>query len=225
MPKLMVIILIVFNAGLSIQMNGQTKQVSDNRSIEESLYRQLLQQVVPDGLLESRSGDINLRIDPRFLKSDPNIAHIKQENLYEEKKIDIQRYRNLIVEFHAKPANITKDLECLFSKSLPPPPDSEKTSQRMHGSEYCDEISNFVTLIFGVPRHGGAYFPAFELGYSKSTALEIDERNLGKEKNWYTVRAIEISSFSLGVYDLVFEKKENDKWKFIKKYKLVSILS
>jgi len=218
------LVLILLSILLSFKMYAQDNRSMNNSEINIILYKQLLNLVTPDGLSNSREANLDLRIDPRLLNKDPDIHQIKPENLYVQSEIDSVNIVNLITEFGAKPSDIIKDVECLFSNGLPPPPQSNKSCEQIKNNFHCENIGDFVTIIFGLPRAGGAYFPASELGYSESIALDIDERYLGKEMNWYTIRAIEITSYSFAVYDLVFEK-ENNRWHFVNKFKLFSIMS
>lgn len=179
---------IFFSLFLLLQLNN-----SDLNNHKE-LYPTLINQVGEIGLWENRNRPVNIRIDPRPFSGNPTGV---EEITFETVNENLVDYFRSVIEAHgAIPADIVEDNICQSTGGLQPPPTSEG---RAEIPDHCVEIAPFISIAFSIPQV-----------YSEDASENNEEQK-------YVVRAIEISNYTLGVFDLVFQKTMDGEWEFISK--------
>lgn len=169
---------IFFSLTLLIQLNQ-----SDLTNHKE-LYPTLINQVSEMGLWENRNEPVNIRIDPKSFTGSPTGV---EEISFEPDNEELVDYFKSVIEAHgAIPTDIVEDNSCQSTGGLQPPPTSE---EQVKIPDHCMEIAPFVSIAFSIPQV-----------YSG----DASENN---EQQKFVVRAIEISNFKFGVFDLVFQKQ------------------
>lgn len=160
-------------------------------------FAALIRGILASGL--SRTGRQPLRIDPRLLKDDPTTRRLEADALAPSDSVAVRERRALLRRFDIPEANAISDLECAFSQGL------HVTGERPAFPARCEAMGDFVTVIFGVPRPGGPYFPP-----------DVDEREESGQGS-YTVRAIEVTSYSYYVFDVVLRPLQGSGWEVVEK--------
>lgn len=179
------------------------------KAFDEPLYRLMLEQVESNGLWENRRQPVEIRVDPRPLEK--SRAFLEELAFAQIEESELERYIQLIIEFEVIPADIEEDYICEGTSGMPPPPRPGEPYGPPVIPEHCKEIGNFVTIAFAVPR------------LKKATASH--EENVEDKKSRYIVRAMEISSYTMAIYDLVFDLKEDHRWEFIQKEEIFMVIS
>lgn len=197
------ILLIVFSS-------WQRFDQPEMKAFDEPLYRLMLEQVESNGLWENRRQPVEIRVDPRPLEK--SRAFLEELAFAQIEESELERYIQLIIEFEVIPADIEEDYICEGTGGMPPPPRPGEPYEPPVIPEHCKEIGrNFVTIAFAVPR------------LEKETASR--EGNVEGIKLRYVVRAVEISSYTIAIYDLVFDLKEDHRWEFIQKEEIFMVMS
>lgn len=189
------IILITIGANLSSSYSQQIP-----KPYEEPLYRTLLEQVTDNGLWEKRENSPQVRIDPRPLAGSP--ADMEEISFVQINKNHLEKYRRLIREYDAVPADFTKDRICFGTGGLQPPPLPKKKYEKPEIPKHCEELGDFVTIAFTLP--------------APEETNEIDR---------IVIRAIEISDYTFGIFDMIFHKQEDQNWQFVKKQQIFMVMS
>ena len=163
-----------------------------------------------------------LGVDPRplvlGLGLPPERTEITQGAVSEE-PANLVRERALLLErLRVTRTDAVDDYRCQGTAGLLPPPPSDSAAEPavVRGPGPCSAKGAFVSLVFGLPRPGGAYYPP----------ANIDERAEGEAKGYWTVRMVHISPSGFGIYDMVLGRNVNGTgWQPVEEKMLYHIVS
>lgn len=175
---------------------GQSAEAADS-----AIFRALLV-----ATLERRR--VPVRVDPRPLRDDPNLADISAEALAQVPRAMIDRRRLVLDRLGIAAANAVRDRECQSPVPVEP----------ADAPEACPspEEGDYLSVIFGLPRPGGPYWPR----------LGIDEREPGLRRGQWTVRAFQLVMTPRGAVwsavENVLENSEGNGWSVVERRTVVA---
>ena len=162
------------------------------------------------------------RVDPRPLKANPETEYPNADELAVVDP-EVIRQRSLALQRLGIAEADAVGERCVGQGGFtpPPPPLGRLTPPPVPNSAQaerarCRAKGYFETVIFGLPRPGGAHFPP----------RYVDERTKGLKQGYQTVRRISLDPSGWAVYDLVFAPApDGHGWVLVEEKSLSGIVS
>lgn len=203
------IVTIIFTACLFLQ---PYEYESDRSQIDFDLFKLLIQNSELKGLWDEREMEVIVRVDPRTFNGNPTgpeeieFAETNPETLEVRKKI--------IEEFSVIPADILKDKICQSTRGLQPPSELGEKVINQDIYPHCESLGDFVSIAFGKPER-------CESNCLNDPEIEKNETN----GEFFTIRAIEISGYTLGVFNILVQLTTDGDWEYVDKKTLLLVMS
>lgn len=184
---------------------GQAASVSDTAVVA----------AVVQAVRASRAHDSPIRVDPRPLSNDPGVIEVNRLTVQDGPVEIVAGRTRLLRRLGAVQANAEEDFRCSGRYGTPavplpgaaPVPDSIRRR-----NDPCLALGRFLSVILGVPRPGGPYFPP----------RSIDERGEGRLQGHWTVRMIQSDGGGFEVFDVVLSR-QGGAWQVVEKRSLYGI--
>lgn len=168
----------------------------DSNNIDAALYQLLISSVAEKGLWDERNQEVTVRVDPKIMI--PSVTALSELEYHIMTDEAILKNKEIIKNSSVQPGNIEDDKSCMNISGILPPPESVETKINDGISEKCKFLGNFVSIIFSSPEP-----------YERFTVEKADQEN-------FVINAIEISSYTYGIFKLIVEKQE-DEWILVDK--------
>lgn len=156
-----------------------------------------------------------LRIDPRPLERDNNIVEPHPDNIDKGAELVVRERTRIAQQLGATLTDAWEDFRCVNPGAAPPPPPAGTRDPADGPDGTCAQKGQFQSLILGIPRPGGAYYPEGS----------IDERDHHGDAVW-TVRMLASGFDGYVAYDIVLTPRPGSKvWLVLDRKILYSIVS
>ena len=202
-------IILIFIVCLFLHSNDYGP-VTSQKDID--LFKLLVQKTESKGLWDKREMEVFVRIDPRLFTGNPSgpeeieFAEVHPEKLELRKKI--------IEDNDVVLADILKDKICQSTRGLQPPSENGENKITQEIDPHCKSIGDFVSIAFGKPEK-------CSLNCQNDLGIEQEEMN----GELFTIRAVEISGYTLGVFRIMVLLTTDGDWEYIDKKTLLLVMS
>ncbi len=153
-----------------------------------------------------RLPDQTLIVDPRPLQNNPLIVEPQLHDLADATQIQSPR-AELLARRRIRTTDSLEDRKCIEVDAAP------NLTPHQRG---CPASGLFKSVIIGLPRPGGAYYPPI-----------VDELEAGEQQGHVSIRVVEVNvspNHSAGTaYDYVMSKGSAQAWKIVKKVPIHAI--
>jgi len=185
---------------------------SDRNQIDIDLFKILVQNSESKGLWDDREMEVIVHVDPRTFIGNPSGP---EEIEFEEANPEtLELSKKIIEEFSVISTDILKDKICQSTRGLQPPSELGEKVINLDIDPHCESLGDFVSIAFGKPERCSS---------DCLNDLGIEKKETNGE--FFTIRAIEISGYTLGVFNILVMLTSEGVWEYVDKKTLLLVMS